>query len=131
MQTNTIEWRRIGIGVSIVWFIGFAWFLWPTKDEQDYDFLAICNSRLTSDNKKLPFFEKEERDKWQARNLAKYEECRSHAKVLFERQLAIDKKGVLWVCFVTVVFGWLFAWCMIGFVWWWTAVSKWIRRRIS
>ena len=129
MQTNNIGWRWIGIGVSIVWFIGFARFFWDDRDfERDY--LPMCQSRLTSDNERLQFFEKGERDKWQARNLSQYEKCRTDAETLYRRQLAIDKKQIPWVLSVdyfTVLMGWWLIWCMIRI----TDIGKWIKRRLS
>jgi hypothetical protein len=132
VQIKKIGWRQIGKVASTLWFVGFAWFLWPTTDETDLDndYLRACTRQVDSDNDKLQFFPKELRESAQARNLANYEKCKSRARVLFSHQVARDEKYKKWLLsfdFLTIVFAWFLVWFIGGLI----AIGRWTRRKFA
>jgi len=76
--------QRIGIVLSVIWFIGFAGYIWiySVRDASDFHRwqLDVCNSILNMDNEALQYIGKQEdRDKKQTASWTKYEKCQSEA----------------------------------------------------
>jgi hypothetical protein len=121
-------WHRIGIVSSVIWFIGFAGYIWiySTRDASDFygSQLGMCYTILNVDNEALQYIGKQEdRNKGQTANWTKYEKCRSDATAFFNHTADNNYKGIpilLAVDFGTVLFGWLFVWFGIG-------ITRWIK----
>jgi hypothetical protein len=137
IEIKNIGWRRIGMSVSIVWFIGFAWFLWPREDEGEFynEQLRLCRTIWHVDSGQSEAIDKDqERNKRQAHNWSEYLKCESHVATLADRQTASEKREkrfVLGMDYLIVVFGWLVVWGVITLVWSVTGIGRWIRRRFT
>ena len=134
---KNIRWRRIGVAVSILWFIGFAWFLWPTREgdsDRDY-YMKRCNDTLRKQSEYLQEMDKgEPRNKMQDRYLAEHAKCQASANTTYYRQIAMDKKDARWLLsfdYLSVVFGWLLVWCMIHLVRSMIGLGRWVKRTFS
>jgi hypothetical protein len=122
-------WRRIGIVLSVVWFIGFGGYIWTSEATRlQTSLLAhtdLCYSILKSANDALAHIpNQEQREKRYTENLAKHEECGD--RVL--RLVAAERDNLwrsipLFLAFDagTVVFGWLVVWLV-------TLVVRWVQR---
>ena len=135
IEIKNIAWRRIGIAVSIVWFIGFAWFLWPTEDEGEFynEQLRLCKTMWHADKGQSGAIDKGQ-DKRQAHDWSEYVKCKSRAATLADRHRAAekrDKRFLLGVDYLIVVFGWFVVWGVISLVWSVTGINRWIRRRFT
>jgi hypothetical protein len=135
IEIKKIGWRRIGIAVSIVWLIGFAWLLWPREDEGEFynEQLRLCKTMWDVDNGQSEAIDKDQ-EKRQAHNWSEYVKCKSRAATLADRETASEKKDkrfLLGMDYLTVVFGWLVVWIFIGLVSCVTGIGGWIRRRFT
>jgi hypothetical protein len=137
IEIKKIGWRRIGIAVSIVWLIGFAWVLWPREDDEEFynEQLRLCKTMWHVDSGQSEDIDKkQEHDKRQAHNWSEYVKCESHAAALARRETASvkrEKRFVLGMDYVIVRFGWLVVWIVIGLVWCVTGIGRWIGRRFT
>jgi hypothetical protein len=121
--------QRIGIVVSIIWFIGFGAFIWTDTLRQDREFhgnsAEMCRLILNANNESLRYIEKQgARDKTESANWAKYEKCLKDAEAFLDREYEEAKSGIpllLAVDVGTVLFGWLVVWMFVG-------VTRWVKR---
>jgi hypothetical protein len=99
MRLGLSGWQRIGIVSSVIWFVGFAGYIWifSTRDASDFygSQLGMCYTILNVDNEALQYIGiQEDRDKRQADNWTKYEKCRSDATALFYQMADNNYKGI-------------------------------------
>jgi hypothetical protein len=120
MANRVRGWRRIGIVVSVVWFIGFGGYVWSDSTRRNGDFyssqLGMCKLILDTDN--------ESRLRTPDENWAKYEKCRADAEKLFFFEADQLYKGIpiiLGVDLATIAIGWALVWFVVF-------VVRWIRR---
>jgi hypothetical protein len=112
MGTNQARgWRRIGIVLSILWFVGFGFFIWSRTTSDAADFyghqLRFCYAILDTD-----------------KNWPNYERCKDDAAKLFSFTFDQNVKGIpilIGVDLASVAIGWLLVWCVV-------AIVRWIRR---
>ena len=113
-------WQRIGIVLSIIWFIGFGAYIWMLRDIQHVGELYrgqlnTCSILLNMANDELQHIENlSDRNKRQDANWKEYEDCKKRASALHSRMLNDEKEGIPVIPaidFVTVVIGWLAVWC--------------------
>jgi hypothetical protein len=129
MTNRARGWRRIGIVVSVVWFIAFAAYVWSDSNLRNGDFyssqLRMCYTILDVANESLQYARTpEERDKRSSENRAKYEKCNADAKALFFSEADQLYKGIpiiLGVDLATIAIGWALVWFVVF-------VVRWIRR---
>jgi len=122
-------WRRIGLILSVIWFLGFGLFLWQRTVEdivQPYsDTLKTCGEILDIDNEALQYLRTvEEIDRRQSANFAKYKKCQTDAEVTWNNTLPsnwLTLAVVVGVDLVTIALGWLVVW--IGIV-----IVRWVQR---
>jgi hypothetical protein len=126
MRLGLNGWQRIGIVLSVIWFIGFAGYIWSQQVKSDVElygrYLDTCYTILNMDNEAY-IANQEDRDKRQAANWTKYEKCQSGAGAIFHERADNNYKGIpilLAVDFGTVLFGWLVVWSGIG-------ITRWIK----
>jgi hypothetical protein len=124
-------WRRIGIILSVIWFLGFGVFLWRLLVDElvaTYSY-SLQNCRLLEDsaNNGLQYFPYEKREKRQAEISALDSKCRSDAKLEFDRTLK-QRGGDGWLAAFTVIYdlisialGWLIVWGCV-------ALGRWVHR---
>jgi hypothetical protein len=125
----TVGWRRIGIVLSVIWFISFGGFLWVVEGnrigEQYVYALTFCRTLLNMANESLQYIQKpDDRDARQSANLAKYDECRADAQSVHARESDRLVGGIpilLAIDAGTLAFGWLVVWLA-------TLVVRWVRR---
>jgi hypothetical protein len=124
------DWRRIGIVLSVIWFLGFGGYTWTKEANRlQVSLLArtdLCYSILKSANDALPNIANQaQREKIYTESLARHEECGDRAL----RLMATDRDNFLWsstpllLAFdaATVAFGWLVVWLVI-------LVVRWVQR---
>ena len=116
-------WQRIGIVLSIVWFIGFAAFIWSYSVGRTGDFyghqLDLCKAILDMNNEDVAASD----PRW-AINWANYEKCNDQARELFYSLSDENRRGIpllLGVDLGIIAFGWLVVWLAV-------VVVRWIRR---
>jgi hypothetical protein len=122
-------WQRIGIVVSIIWFIGFGAFIWTDTLRQYRDFHAnsaeMCRLILNANNESLPYIENQgERNKKESANWAEYEMCEKGARAFLAREYEEATSGIpllLVIDLGTVLFGWLVVWMFVG-------ITRWVTR---
>jgi hypothetical protein len=122
-------WQRIGIVVSIIWFIGFGAFIWNDQLRQDSESQAndaeVCRLILNANNESLPYIENQgERHKKESANWAEYEMCEKSSRVFFARQREVATSGIplfLAIDLGTVLFGWLVVWMFVR-------ITRWVTR---
>jgi hypothetical protein len=122
-------WRRIGVVLSVIWFIGFGDYIWVSEVGRIGEFyrwqLETCGKILSNANDGLQYIAKqEEREKRQSENRAKYKECQDSASSFHGSSNADLRKGIpllLAVDLGTVAFGWLVVWLV-------TLVVRWVQR---
>src|SRR6187397_2537835 len=73
-------WRRVGIVVSVIWFLGFGFYVWNHELESHSDFYMFetrnCTRLLDMANENLQYARtQEERDRRFAENFAKHRAC--------------------------------------------------------
>ncbi len=129
MRIKLNGWQRIGIVLSLIWFVIFGGYVWQESAKHSGDFykssLLTCGEILDTKQESLRYIEKQEdRNEKEAANVAEYEKCRGDAEKLFYREVDANYASIpiyLAIDFGIVVFGWLVAWLVV-------AISKWIRR---
>jgi hypothetical protein len=130
MSTNHAKgWRRIGIALSVIWFVGYGGYMWFWSTGHNADFygsqLRMCYAILDVDNETLQYTRTdEERGKKAVENQAKFEKCRSDAEKLFLSAAGQMYRGIpilLGIDLMTVGIGWLLAWFAVLLV-------RWVRR---
>ena len=132
MRIKLNVWQRIGIVLSLIWFISFAeYFLhYGSQDAIRYyrEARRSCDSVIKSSNDVAVSLEqKEDRVTQLAENRAKYRKCRRDARNMRGQMLSDVYKGVpllIAADFGIIVFGWLLGW--FGIV-----ITRWIRRRFA
>src|SRR5262245_9785891 len=77
-------WRRIGIVLSVIWFIGFGGYLWVSEVNRIRDYFRLdldqCNFALNARTDALrPITKHEERQQLEAENSASYKQCNERA----------------------------------------------------
>jgi hypothetical protein len=122
-------WQRIGIVVSVIWFVGFAGYVWIDSNRHSDDFhisqLKLCGDIWDTEMERA-FQSKNDADK--DRKLAaaheKHKQCKDDATALFFRSAEGNREAIpllLAIDLGTVVAGWLIVWFLVS-------VAKWIRR---
>jgi hypothetical protein len=123
-------WRRIGIVLSVIWFVAFGGYLCASALERTNQsfggLLELCTLVLNADNTSLQFIaNQEERAQKQTEYWAKYDECWTRASRIFrESRDEVWKETVpILLAFDagTVGFGWLVVWLVI-------LVGRWVQR---
>ncbi len=128
-------WQRIGVLLSVIWFVGFAWFLWTGSKGHALDFyggqLRMCGAILDADNSALQYIQDlDKRNARQDENWTNYEKCKENAEQFYHRNAGDYASWNQWglglfllftVDLVIVAVAWLFAWLGVG-------VIRWIRR---
>jgi hypothetical protein len=123
-------WRRIGIVLSIVWFVGFAGFIWIWSNRERGDFysyqLGMCYRLLEVNNEALQYLTPDAAEKRRAENWVKHESCKSEASDFLRRRADEENSSaaigiLLAVDAATVALGWLLVWFFVSIV-------QWIRR---
>jgi hypothetical protein len=89
-------WRRIGIVLSVIWFIGFAAYLLVSEGTRISEgfrlHLELCSLAMDRDTERLQYIAtQEERAAKQAENWAKSKDCRDGASKHY--QLSTDVPG--------------------------------------
>jgi hypothetical protein len=122
MRTRNHLGRRIGVAVSVLWFVGFAWFLWPAPDDPLInDYSRACTGQLNSDRDELQSVQPDLQEAFRARSLANYNKCETRAKVLFIRQAARNKRYKGWVVsfdLFTIIVAWGTTWSVMVMIKW-------------
>ncbi len=122
MRLRLNRWQRIGIVLSVMWFIGFEGYIWHIGNRNVFDFysssLHMCSTILDTDNEALQYIEKtEDRNKRQTDNWTKYGNCQTRADALMHTMVDGNNSGIpilFVVAFLTVLFGWLVVSFVIG-----------------
>jgi len=125
MRLRLNGWQRIGIVLSVIWFIGFAGYIWNSSVQNNLNFysyqLESCYTLLNLENDSLQYKKEEDREKQRTVNWTKYENCQNKAKVNVDHQNETLYHGIpllFTIDFGTVLFGWLVVWFGIG-------ISRW------
>jgi len=129
MRIKLNGWQRIGIVMSVVWFFGFAGFVWIWDTRERGTFygwqLKMCDAILSTKNESLQYLTKrEDRDERADENAAEYLSCRRSAERLFLGEMNGRYGGIpilLAVDFGIIIFAWLVAWFVV-------AITRWISR---
>lgn len=119
-------WRRIGIALSVIWLLGFGFFLWSNEigninDNYSWQ-LKMCyaGENIRIDSMQYAKDEQERQKRW-AENETKNKECEAQASA-FRKQKIHGLYGVrpilLAVDFGTVLVGWLIVWLTVSVVRW-------------
>ena len=111
MRIKLNGWQRVGIVLSVIWFVGF-WFYsarepTPAADAQ----LKLC-------------FTEFENDKYSSETSKRFDDClrTANAKRFIEMyQFRKDIPGIIVADVVTIIIGWFVGWLAI-------VVGRWIRR---
>jgi hypothetical protein len=122
-------WRRVGVVVSVVWFVGFGGYLWHDSVTQSNDsftrFLRICDAALDMETDALKNIQDPtKRDRKFDQNMKEERDCKAQATTSFERILDEQYSGIpilLGIDLATVAMGWLLVLGVVGIV-------RWIRR---
>lgn len=135
-------WRRIGVILSVVWFIGFAGYIWSWDRQETASFyamqLSLCSAahRMVAQSLEGRFSDPawgDKRDREEAANDARYEKCQAEARNFYSSQIGENAGWARWalglallfgVDLLTIVFGWLIAWFFILMV-------RWVQRGFS
>lgn len=129
MANRARGWRRIGIVLSVIWFVGFGSYLWSGDVSRIGEFyswqLKNCYARETIRNEALQYAKDErDREKWSAETEAKAKECRAKASAFHSYQWE-QARGGLWILFAvdlaTILLGSLVVWLIV-------LVARWINR---
>src|SRR5437016_6346166 len=115
---RTRGWRRIGIVLSVLWFIGFGGWIRISGVQHISDFyswqLKMCYAILGTDNESLQYIKNpDDREKRQAENSAKHKRCEEQASAFFMQQADQNYNGIpilLGIDLATVALGWLVVW---------------------
>jgi len=128
-------WQRIGVILSVIWFIGFAGYIWHADRKEKADFyvwqLHMCSEIWDTENESLNYIQDpNERDKREASNRAKYDQCNEEARKFYAVQIGENAGRPHWglamglligVDLLTIGIAWLLAWLTIS-------VVRWVRR---
>jgi hypothetical protein len=122
-------WRRIGMVLSVIWFVGFGGFLWIGETSHNADSYGVklrnCAAILEFSNEPSQYILKQQdRAMIAIDSLTKYEICRSDAERFFLNEAEQLYRGIpilLGIDFATVIVGWALAWVVI-------LVVRWINR---
>jgi hypothetical protein len=128
-------WQRIGILLSMIWFVSFAGFIWTSNNRHAADFyggqLRLCQAILDSYNFSLQYIQDpDKRNKASEENWTKYEKCQRDAEEFYHRDVGDRSSWGDWgrgllllfgIDLATIVFAWLLAWFGVVTV-------RWIRR---
>jgi hypothetical protein len=102
----------------MIWFFGFAGYLWVDSNNRNANVYAatvhMCDSTLHNDNQSLQHLETEdERARGESANVDKNARCRDDAEKVFHQSANDILKRIpimLAISFATVVVGWLVFW---------------------
>src|SRR5262249_60983052 len=117
--------RRIGIVLSVIWFITFGAYFWSLEFGRQKGFyrsqLEICNRILRADNVGLEYIIKpDEREKRRLANWKTHQDCQNRALAFFSAEFdELRQKGILIVLAVdaaTILVGWLVVWGLVSTV---------------
>jgi hypothetical protein len=118
-------WRRIGIVLSVIWFIVFGGYLWTSANTHISDFykwrLNVCYDIWTTANESLPYAKPGEADVKYKDTSTKLEQCTKEASDFFMQQAKGNEDGIpllIGVDLATVVVGWLIVWFVVVIVRW-------------
>jgi hypothetical protein len=122
-------WQRIGIVMSVVWFFGFAGFVWIRDTRERGTFygwqLKMCDTILSTNNESLQFLTKrEDRGERADENAEEYLNCRAAAERLFLGEMSTRYSGIpilLAVDCGIIVICWLVSWLVVK-------IRRWTRR---
>jgi hypothetical protein len=127
-------WQRIGVILSVIWFIGFAGYIWHADRKEKAAFyvsqLNVCSEIWETENESLKYIQDpKERDKREAANRAKYDQCNDKAEKFYAVQIGDGGWGqwalgwglLIGVDLLTIGIGGLLAWLTIS-------VARWVRR---
>jgi hypothetical protein len=122
-------WRRIGIVLSVLWFIGFGGFLWTNGVGHISEFhrgqLEGCYRILNADNESLQYIQKsEDRDKRQSANWTKYQRCQTEAGNFFQHEFDEQKRAIPLLIAIDLgaaLLGWILVWFIV-------LIRRWIKR---
>lgn len=122
-------WRRIGIVLSTIWFLGFGMFLWSNEVQRIGDVYSwqykMCYAGENIRNESLQYAkDDQEREKRRSENDAETKECKAQALAFHHSQW--DKtRNAVWILFAvdsaSVLLGWLVVWFIV-------LVVRWIQR---
>jgi len=128
MNARGRGWRRVGIVLSVIWFVGFAAFIWVLDMRDKSDFLGhqlhFCGLILDTDTESLQYFKDDgERQKKDSANWTKYHDCQAKAQAFFiadaERGHGATGIALLFgVDLATVLISWLVTWLVVLVVRW-------------
>jgi len=120
-------WQRIGVIISIVWFLGWGAFLWIDAVNQNANLFkvqfGICMQVHDDAIGLLRPAEKNYRERSEQIE-SDFKRCKDKAENLFIKQAANNRADIpilLAVDFGSVVIGWLIVWGMVG-------MARWVRR---
>ena len=125
-------WQRIGVVLSIIWFVGFAWYVWSSDRQHKTDFyvgrLSVCSDINDMANESLSYIQdQQKRDEREAANGAKYEQCKKDAEEFYEEEVGGNAGWGQWafgmgiliaVDLLIIAIAWLLAWLTIRVVRW-------------
>jgi hypothetical protein len=107
MRNTARGWYRIGIVLSVIWFVAFGAYIWSDSVRHNADFykasLGVC---------------------FDIQDAAKSKICRDEAQKLFYREADELYAGIPIIATIdlaTVILGWLVVWICIS-------VIRWVRR---
>jgi hypothetical protein len=127
--SNARGWRRIGIVISLVWFLGFGVWLWTaTAEEQARPYkegLKHCGRMLDIANDGLQYLPVgPARDKQQSDNFADYLKCREDESVRWtsnRSEMKTQIAVVLGADIASIALAWLVVWLI-------TVLVRWVAR---
>lgn len=127
MKARLGGWQRIGVVVSIAWFLGFGGFLWISAVNQAssfYEFqFGVCLQVHDGAAASLRPTDNDYREKYEQIE-SQYKRCKDKATNFFMKQADNNRAGIpilLAIDFGSVVVGWLIVWGMVG-------ILRWVKR---
>jgi hypothetical protein len=128
MGTKGRGWRRIGIVLSVIWFVGFFAWVWTNDVQQKSEFAAHqvngCYLILSADNESLQYIKDEnERETRSAANWRKYHDCEDRVWAFFTTEVQASHSAaalaiLLAIDLAAVLIGWLTTWSVVLVVRW-------------
>ena len=105
-------WRRIGIVLSVIWFVGFFGYAWSSAMDNAMNSASTLSCYRLYDASDAPFPDKK-----------KYEACIApiEARFMEQNEFLHSPRGVMLfvgIDLATILVGWLIAWGIIAVVRW-------------
>jgi hypothetical protein len=125
---NTRGWRRIGIVLSIIWFVGFGFFLWRSTLEGHLELLrnglhtcGVIYEMQTDTTHSVT--NDDERNRRYAANDAKWKQCQDGAEASYRRGVQDLRTGTFWGVLIafdagTLLIAWFVVWIVVLVVRW-------------